>query len=120
MSGSWEPYVLAVGAVLGVLIRARYTSGQPTIGRETGQDCFIAAVLAMVWTVPFSIDLPALGTIAWPPFQFPDKMALPIRGALMALMASLFIGVLKKILLRFPEMFERITGTPAPKNGGGK
>lgn len=111
---SWEPYVLALAAALGAYIRARWTTGQGNSTRETVQDCFFAAVLGMLWTFPFDVVVPGIGELSWPPFQLPPKMPLPVRAALMALLASLFIGVLKKLLLQFPALFEKVTGTVAP------
>lgn len=111
----WEPYVLAIAAALGAYIRARWTAGQANWNRETMQDCFFAAMLGMLWAFPLDVTLPGIGVeLAWPPFQLPAKMPLPVRAALMALLASLFIGVIKKVLLQFPALFEKVTGTAAP------
>ena len=115
---SLEPYILAVAAVLGAIVRARYFSPQPNLGRETVQDCFLAAVLAMAWTFPFDLTIPMVGEVSWPPVQFPAKMPLPIRAALLALGSALFIGGIKKLLLKFPAAFEKLTGTPPPAKGG--
>ena len=113
----WEPYVLAVAAILGVIVRARYFSPQANLGRETVQDCFVAAILAMAWTFPFALNIPMVGEVAWPPVQFPAKMPLPIRAALLALGSAMFIGGIKKVLLKFPAAFEKITGTTPPTKG---
>lgn len=110
----WEPYVLALAAILGALVRARFFSAQPNLGRETVQDCFFAAILAMAWTFPFDVTIPMVGEVSWPPVQFPARMPLPIRAALLALGSALFIGGIKKALMRFPAAFEKITGTAAP------
>lgn len=114
----WEPYVLALAAAVGAYIRARWTAGQGNWNRETMQDCFFAAVLGMLWTFPLDVTVPGIGELSWPPFQLPAKMPLPIRAALMALLASLFIGVIKKVLLQFPALFEKVTGAMAPKKNG--
>lgn len=110
----WEPYILALAAAFGAYVRARWTAGQANWNRETMQDCFFAAVLGMLWAFPIDVTIPAVGELSWPPFQLPPKMPLAVRAALMALLASLFIGVIKKVLLQFPALFEKVTGTVAP------
>jgi hypothetical protein len=111
-----EPYVLAVGAVIGAFLKAKWTSGQETWGRETLQDCFFALVLGILWPYDVAVPetVPYIGGMAWPPFRLPMAMPLPVKGVLMAALSALFIGVIKKGLMRFPDLFERLTGTKLP------
>lgn len=112
-----EPYVLTIGALLGVFIRARVRDQMPTWSlaaflnnRECVTDGVIAGALAFVWTVPIEIVLPVIGSVSWPPFDFPEAAGLAQRAVLMGLGAFLFVEILKIGLLRWP-MFERYAGT---------
>lgn len=121
MTVNWfDPYVLALACVIGAVVRARYFSEQGNLSRETVQDCFIAFILGLAWGSPFAFNVPTLGQLEWPPVQFPLMMPLAVRAALLSLGTALFIGGIKKALLKFPSAFETLTGSklPATKNGG--
>lgn len=111
-----EPYVLALGAVAGAFLKAKWTAGQETWGRETLQDCFFALVLGILWPYDVAVpeSVPYIGGLAWPPFRLPMAMPLPVKGVLMAALSALFIGLIKKLLMQFPERFANILGTTPP------
>ena len=120
-----EPYALALGALVGVYIRARVRGQTGTwspaafiTNRECVTDAVVAGALAFVWTVPITLELPVIGVVSWPPFQFPPAAGLAQRSVLMGLGAFLFVEILKIVLLRWPTAFAKYAGTtPSRANG---
>lgn len=108
-----EPYVLALGAVAGAFLKAKWTAGQEVASRETLQDCFFALVLGIMWPYDFAVpeSVGYIGGLAWPPFRLPMAMPLPVKGVLMAALSALFISLIKKLLMQFPERFATLIGT---------
>ena len=104
--GAW----IVGGCVVGAFFRAVVTNAQSPLGRETLQDCFVAAFLGLAWAYP----LPALGII-YPPFTFPPAWPRWVASGMMAGFAYLFLDLAKKALMAYvPALFAKYTGQREP------
>lgn len=102
---------LMVGGVVGAFVRAFRTSGQKSIGLETLQDCFLGAVIGLLWTV----EVGPLGTV-WPPFELSAKASTVQRAGLVAAFVWLTIEVIKPLLFKWvPTYMARFTGGLPPE-----
>lgn len=111
----WEPVWLVGGALLGVLVRAKTTSGQDVFSRETVVDLFVAAVIASIWNIPGTFDV-GVAVIEWPLLPMPEKAVNWQRALLMAGLSWLFVHYVKMALITWaPTVFERLTGKIAPR-----
>jgi hypothetical protein len=100
------------GAIVAVLARAVFTSGQSPLSRETGQDAVLAVVFAVAWGVP----IPGL-SLLWPPFAFPESLPGWQAAILFGGLVFVFGDLGKRALLAWaPKAFAKYTGQP--ENGG--
>ena len=102
---------LMLGGVVGAFIRALRTSGQNNMGLETLQDCFLGAVIGLLWTV----EVGPLGAV-WPPFELSAKASTVQRAGLVATFVWLTVEILKPLLFKWvPTYMARFTGGLPPE-----